>query len=268
MAEHPPDGTSTDGTGSIDTDGTDPAATPSGLAGVPLYGLDIETDTAVDGLDPSRSAVVAVAFWGGPVGTPDERAGGHVEEVVEAPGTEPDDERALLTRVDRLLADLPPGVIVTWNGRRFDLPFIDERARRLGVATGLRIDPVSGEAQWHRHRHLDGLRAYRADVGRTLGLSCALKPLSRFVGLDPVEVDRTRIHELDDATLRAYVLSDARLAHELVARRWPALAGWVDRTVSTGSPGPATVSTGSPDPATVSTGSPGPATAPLAAPTT
>ncbi len=218
-------------------------STTEDLSDLPLYGLDIETDTASDGLDPTRSAVVAVAVWGGPVDRsghgphpgPSTAGPGHVEDVLEG------EEAALLRRVDETLLHLPPGVLVTWNGRGFDLPFIAARAERLGLTTGLRIDPATGEAVWHRHRHLDGLRTYRADVGRTLGISCALKSLSRFVGLEPVEVDRTRIHDLSAEDLRAYVLSDARLTHTLVARRWPSAAGWVDRTPggATGSPSPA-----------------------------
>ena len=66
-----------------------------------------------------------------------------------------------------------------------------------------------------------GPTLYRADVGRSLGFPCGLKPLSRLVGLAPVEVDRSCIHLLDDAALEAYVASDARLARELVLRRWP-----------------------------------------------
>lgn len=200
------------------------------LEKLPLYGFDIETDTSVDGLDPTRSPVVAVALWGGPLGLHD-GSPGHVSFVLDG---EAADEPTLLVELDRTLLELPAGVLVTWNGRHFDLPFIAERARRLGLEIGLRIDPVSGEAAWHHHRHLDGLRAYRADVGRTVGISCALKPLSRLVGEEPVEVDRTQVHRLAIDLLQAYVVSDARLAQLLVSRRWPTIAGWTDRVPSTG----------------------------------
>lgn len=191
---------------------------PRALPGRPLYGLDIETDTSVDGLDPERSRIVAVAL-----------SGDGVDEVVT--GDEPD----VIAGVDRFLAQLPDGVLVTWNGTRFDLPFLATRAERTGVATGLRLGPpppagshLRRAAVWHRHRHLDGLGLYRADVGQLLGLSCALKSMARLVGEPPVEVDRARIHELDAAELREYVLSDARLARSLVLRRWPAARDWVD----------------------------------------
>ncbi len=178
----------------------------------PLYGLDIETDTTVDGLDPSVSPIVAVA-----VATPDgDRVFQGAEDLV-------------LHRTDELMSELDPGIVVTWNGSGFDLPFLAERARRLGVTLGLdlwddgpeRTEPGVVRGRWYAHDHLDGYRLYRADVGRSLGFPCGLKPLSRLVGLAPVEVDRSCIHLLDDAALEAYVASDARLARELVLRRWP-----------------------------------------------
>jgi hypothetical protein len=77
-------------------------------------------------------------------------------------------------------------------------------------------------ATWHGHGHLDAYRLYRADVGRVLRVSCGLKSIARMVGLDPVEVDRERIHELAPDDLAAYVASDARLARLLAIRRLPA----------------------------------------------
>lgn len=186
----------------------------------PLYGLDIETDTSVDGLDPSVSPIVAVA-----VATPDG------DRVFQGP------EDLVLHRTDELMSELDPGIVVTWNGSGFDLPFLAERARRLGVTLGLdlwddgpeRTEPGVVRGRWYAHDHLDGYRLYRADVGRSLGFPCGLKPLSRLVGLAPVEVDRSCIHLLDDAALEAYVASDARLARELVLRRWPVAERATDR---------------------------------------
>ncbi len=189
----------------------------------PLYGFDIETDTTTDGLDPSRSAVVAVAIAGPGVDLVLDLPDGDTGPVTAAA------EADLLRRVDTALRGLPPGVLVTWNGRNFDLPFIRRRAELLDVPIGLVTDDRTGESTWFAHRHLDGLRPYRADVGRTFGLSCGLKPLARLVGERPVEVDRERIHELTRDEVHDYVLSDARLARALVARRWPRIAPWVDR---------------------------------------
>jgi hypothetical protein len=151
-------------------------------------------------------------------------------------------EPSILRHVDRLVSRLPAGLLVTWNGATFDLPFLACRSRHVGVPLGLRLwedpsivrrrrgepDDVPYRGRWFGHRHLDGYRLYRADVGRSLGLSCGLKPLSRLVGLSPVEVDRSRIQDLDHDTLVHYVASDARLARQLVQRRLPTSLAFAD----------------------------------------
>jgi len=193
----------------------------------PVYGLDIETDTAVDGLDPAVASVLAVALVG-PVS----------EEVFTGP------EHVLLAELDDRLGELEPGVVATWNGAAFDLPFIADRAALNGVTLGLRLqlDPRLGSshaplpghegayrARWHRHRHLDAYRVYRGDVGPALRISCSLKSIARFVGLVPVEVDRTRIHDLTNEALHAYAASDAKLARVLAERRWATASRCIDR---------------------------------------
>lgn len=192
----------------------------------PLYGLDIETDTEVDGLDPGVAAVVAVAL------STDE----HGDTVVTG------SEAGLLAAVDACLADLPPGVLVTWNGSGFDLPFLADRARRCRVALGLQLtldpslaepdrQPLAGHAgayraRWHGHDHLDACRAWRALAPP--GTACGLKAVARSVGFDPVSIDVARVHALSPAELRRYVTSDAGLARRVAALRWPALAAFVD----------------------------------------
>lgn len=183
----------------------------------PVYGLDIETDTSVDGLDPGVGAIVTVAL---------SSAGD--DEVFDGP------ETAMLAAVDARLASLPPGVLATWNGAFFDLPFLADRAAHHGVELGLRLtldpripsrrEPLPGHrgayrARWHGHHHLDAYQLYRADVGPVLGISCSLKVIARLVGLAPVEVDRARIHDLSPGALAAYVTSDARLTRLLAERR-------------------------------------------------
>lgn len=191
-----------------------------------MYGLDIETDTTVDGLDPRVSPVVAVAL-----------------ATVAATRVIVGDEASILRSLDAELGALPPGIVVTWNGSAFDLPFLHDRAAACGVPLGLSLHPDPAphrsadalpghecgyRARWWSHRHLDGYRVYRADVGASLGLSCGLKSMARLVGLRPVEVDRSRISELSAATLERYVASDAELARALVLRRWPGCAAAVD----------------------------------------
>ncbi|MEM8905797.1 MAG: 3'-5' exonuclease [Actinomycetota bacterium] len=195
-------------------------------ATVPTYGLDIETDTACDGLDPRVATVVAVAISGAD------------DEVVYADA----DERALLEAVDDDLALRAPGVLVTWNGASFDLPFLATRAEAAGIELGLRLrhDPALSvrsalpghdgayRAAWHGHRHLDAYRVWRNDLHRLIDVSCSLKSVARLTGHVPVEVDRERVHELSAAALHDYVVSDARLARLLALRRWRTAAAFVD----------------------------------------
>lgn len=161
-------------------------------------------------------------------------------------GTEADS----LADLDQHLAGLEPGILVTWNGGCFDLPFLSERAVLCGVTLGLRLvhdplipgshqrpqRPAGGyRARWHSHGHLDAYQVFRADVGASMGLSCALKSLARLVGLEVVEVDRQRIHELSDDERSAYVVSDARLARALINRRAQPWAGVDQLPLSMGS---------------------------------
>ncbi len=202
-----------------------------------VYGLDIETDTSVDGLDPEVARIVTVAV---------SHPGG--EEVFTG------SEAELLARLDAELDDLPAGVIATWNGAAFDLPFIADRATLLGVQLGLRLRfdsrlpmrhaPLPGHrgayrAKWHGHGHIDAYRLYKGDVGPALRVSCSLKSIARMVGLAPVEVDREHIHDLSAEALHAYAASDARLARVLTERRWPTASRFVDRFVGRAHPIPA-----------------------------
>jgi uncharacterized protein YprB with RNaseH-like and TPR domain len=201
---------------------------------LPVYGLDIETDTSVDGLDPAASAVLTVAL-----------SQDGIDEIFTGP------EPELLVDLDHRLRELAPGVLATWNGAAFDLPFLADRARRRRLALGLqlRLDPSirlahpplpghdgAYRAAWHGHRHLDAYRLYRGDVGPALRVSCSLKSIARLVGLRPVEVDRTRVHALEAEALHAYASSDARLARVLAERRWPSAARFVDPVVDAAAP--------------------------------
>jgi DNA polymerase elongation subunit (family B) len=192
-----------------------------------VYGLDIETDTTVNGLDPDVATVLTVAL-------------SHRDFDEVFTGDEPD----ILEQLDERLRRCKPGAIATWNGAAFDLPFLADRAARNGILIGLRLRldpsiPVRGtplpghegayRAAWYGHRHVDAYRLYRADAGPALRISCSLKSIARFVGLAPIEVDRDHIHDLSHEVLHAYAASDARLARVLAERRWPSAARAVDR---------------------------------------
>ena len=192
-----------------------------------VYGLDIETDTTIDGLDPAVSPVVTIGL-----------SNDGFDEVFTGP------EHEILHDVDNRLAELEPGVIATWNGAAFDLPFLADRAELHGIPLGLRLrpdpqlqldhEPLPGHslayrARWFEHGHVDAYRLYRADVGPALRVSCSLKSIARLVGFTPIDVDRTRIHDLSHEILHAYAASDARLARVLTERRWPTAVRFVDR---------------------------------------
>jgi len=191
----------------------------------PVYGFDIETDTATGGLDPRTSAILAVAV-----------ATEHEERVFAGP------EQRVLEVVDEHLRRLPPGVLVTWNGATFDLPFVADRAGRAAVRLGLdlvpdpsiplRRAPLPGHtsayrATWHDHVHLDAYQVYRWAAQR-LGVSGSLKSIARLVGFEPVEVDRSRVHALPTRDLCLYCASDARLARILALRRWDQVCDHAD----------------------------------------
>ncbi|MFT7645472.1 MAG: DNA polymerase elongation subunit (family B) [Candidatus Poriferisodalaceae bacterium] len=174
---------------------------------LPVYGLDIETDTAVDGLDPAVSAIIAIAVTGPAVTGPAAAGNGGCRVFSGA-------EAHILTELDDHMRQLPPGVVVTWNGSGFDLPFLVERAARSGAPSGLRTrldpqlatrTPLPGHTGSYRgvwqsneglpHLHLDAYRVYRNDLHRLLDLSCSLKSVAGFVGLELVEFDASKVHE-------------------------------------------------------------------------
>jgi len=192
-----------------------------------VYGLDIETHTTINGLDPAVARVLTVAL-----------ASPGFEETFVG------EEHELLAELDERIRQLEPGVIATWNGAAFDLPFLADRAARWGIRLGLLVrhdpsiamsyEPLPGHpgayrAAWYAHGHVDAYRLYRGDVGPALRVSCSLKSIARLVGLVPVEVDRTRVHDLSREALHAYAASDARLARVLTERRWATAARSIDR---------------------------------------
>ena len=131
---------------------------------------------------------------------------------------------------------------------------------RLGVRSSLHCDSCSDSrpVSWSHHpaRPIDR-RAPRSVAGRagpSAGPVVSARPprwlsgvpgrrraeppdlvwaqvACEIVGLEPVEVDRRRIHELTPEEMHEYVLSDARLARQLVERRADRFA-WVDQDPS------------------------------------
>ena len=190
-----------------------------------IYGLDIETDTSCDGWDPAVAAVRTVAL-----------SSRSADEVFTG------DEATLLHALDRRLRTLPPGIVATWNGATFDLPFIADRARLLGVDLGLHLcldrrltlrrAPLPGHAgayrgAWHHHGHLDTFRLYGDTGGPAPWVS--LRTIGRLLGLGGQAGGACRSHDLTNEALHAHAPSDARLARVLAMRRWSAATRLIDR---------------------------------------
>jgi DNA polymerase elongation subunit (family B) len=191
-----------------------------------IYGLDIETDTtpladgSARGLDPATTTIVNIALSVG-------------EDVIVFRG----EERNLLVALDRYLLGLQPGLIATWNGAVFDLPFIADRADAVGVQLGLELSADRSivpkyeflpghnsayQGSWASsgsvpHAHMDVAYALKENA-RALNIAWSLKPVARHYGLSPMEVDRTAVHLLSAEEQDAYVASDARVTAALAAR--------------------------------------------------
>ena len=176
--------------------------------------------TALYGLDPAVAAVtaVAVASTAGPV-------------VFTGA------EHRILADLAGWLADpdVTPGVVVTWNGSAFDLPFLASRAAAAGVGLPLRLCPDPAfplkyppavgwphavRATIGPHGHCDLMPLWRPWADQR-GVGAGLKDVAAAVGIPMIEVDRTRIHALTAGELAAYVASDAVGTLALARRSGP-----------------------------------------------
>ena len=201
----------------------------------PVYGLDIETDTSPsfgEAPDPRVARVRTVAL-----------------SMPAGDRTFIGDEPELLGELDEVLRQLQPGIVATWNGAAFDLPYLADRAEMWGLHLGLRLAAdqhlrVRGEvlrghagayrAGWYGHRHLDASRLYRSgrrplidvdELLRSIGLRSARR---RESGAGPADVPDT---ELTHKATHAFATNDARLVRVMVEQRLPAASRQVDRIV-------------------------------------
>lgn len=182
----------------------------------PLYALDIETT----GLSWSTDRITSVAIYGDGVALV-------VEDANEA---------RLICQVRDFLANLEPGVIVTWNGATFDWPFLAGRSTVAKLSDWLHLSrneaivpkyapqvgydrvgydghPPSRDPS-QAHRHCDVAYAWQDRVEAS-GCSWGLKAVARSVGLRVIEVDRAHMDELTPAERCAYNLSDVYATFEL-----------------------------------------------------
>lgn len=189
-----------------------------------IYGLDIETDTRIDGLDPGVSSLVAVAI----------STGKHTEVLTG-------EEWLLIAALEQYLAALSPGVIATWNGSVFDLPFISDRAAIYGIRLGLRLEAhqqvglgqavvghkTSYLASWHNHVHLDLCQVYKQNQSTGTKLHTSVKSIARSV-MAANSTHRRPECNLAHEALHANAARDAELARTLATRRWGTAVAFVD----------------------------------------
>lgn len=206
-----------------------------------LYAIDIETDTRDgDGLDPMNPStrITSVAVCTG------NYESSELEGVIVF--DDPCEERLLRT-LNGWLNDprSEPGVLVTWNGANFDLPFLMIRAQMCAVGINLTgkasiarpskypPHPSTGPGRvvmWGPHDHADIMYAYQ-DPALNAG-SWRLKSTARAHGLDPIEVDASRMEDLTVAQRVAYNLSDVEITF-LLACKVPRLMEYADSRVLT-----------------------------------
>lgn len=208
-----------------------------------LYALDIETDTSPGrrrigsetppGLDPNHDAVISVAVH-------DSAANRSEFFSVDTEGS----EVAVLSALDMTLRAAPEGVVVTWNGANFDLPYLAARFAHCGVRSTLRLleaddrppkyEPLPGShptgywASWGQHRHLDVAYAYQQFADEH-AVAWSLKPVASAAGIEMISVDASAVTELTADELRAYNVSDVVGTAALAQRLDPAtFAAWLD----------------------------------------
>lgn len=186
----------------------------------PTYALDIETDTSISetsGLDPRVGGVTSVAL-------------SLETEIIVLDLETCETETKILSSLQKILTkDLSPGVLTTWNGSVFDLPFLQARMYKNTVLNDLKLyydaslpvkyAPTPGflggyRAVWGEHKHCDIAKTFKLQAEKA-NISWSLKPVARFNGLNPIEVDRVNMHLLTPQQERDYVASDAIVTREL-----------------------------------------------------
>lgn len=184
-----------------------------------IYAFDTETDNSKGhGLNPLKSRFTDLSL-----------AGLGREWVFTD-----SDEAAMLSAFDNAVYELPAGLLSTWNGTHFDLPFLDTRFERVGIThhaftfvptpqyppkyetlpghdSGLTATVLSKIGV---HAHLDIAYAFKP-VAERLGVKWGLKPVARALGFEVIEVDRENMHLLSEQERQDYAVSDARITRQL-----------------------------------------------------
>ncbi len=145
-----------------------------------------------------------------------------------AGGSADERERNLLAELSRFVGRERP-VLVTYNGRSFDLPVIALRALCHGVPLGWYYRESSTRYRYSEHGHLD-LCDWLADHGATR--SGSLDAIARLIGLPgKVGVDGSQVEGLHRAgqlgTIQSYCLADVAQT-ALLFLRFRLLQGQLD----------------------------------------
>lgn len=190
---------------------------------IPVYAIDIETDTAAGGLDPARARITTMAI-----------AHGYGEWAHSG------DEKTMLDMAAIIVAGLTPGIFVGWNSAVFDLPFLVTRAQICGshdflsvleivhdIAIVAKYHAATGveggyRGQFRRHRHVDISPYWRA-YATEHQIEWSLKSVAGHFGLEPIVEDMTMLHHRDHARVEAYCASDVRVTRALALAMGPQL---------------------------------------------
>lgn len=198
-----------------------------GLAFDDLRRLQFDLETS--GLDPARHRIFLIA-----VRDPEGRV-----HILETDGDDDRSESELLRRLEATIQDADPDVIENHNLHGFDLPFLDRRARALGIRVHLGRVPGAGlrrraarrgirddEGSGRRVRlvapgrelidTLDAVRAYDFAVRELPGHG--LKAVARHLGVAGPERELIRgdqirnVFRSDPARVRRYAAADVEEA--------------------------------------------------------
>jgi len=193
--------------------------------GTPRVAIDIETVPLGEygsALDPDRGAVEAFGAWGyGEDGQP-VRLALHVAQLEG--GTAAEREKNLLVTVAETVSQLGAVEIIGWNSSAFDMPFLARRYVEHGLGrlapqlvdtgrVGKYGTPIY-EAAWLGLAHRDICEEWQ-ELAEEAGVRWSLKPVATACGLNPIEVDQTKIAEMSRDEVLAYQLSDVRVTYEL-----------------------------------------------------
>lgn len=180
-----------------------------GISPFITYGLDIEIDPRAGVVDPATVPIRAIGL-----------SSDRIDHLLEG------DEAQMLRDLDEVLRIAEPGVVATWNGSIFDLPYLADRARIRNVSLDLtlveepvrsrRRRPLPGHrgpylAMWGHHRHLDTYRLYGDATPPTTWSKLLGRGHNRGIVADS--------DDLVNEALNAHARTDAHLARMLTERR-------------------------------------------------